>query len=605
LHLCAGKRSDILINNYQDRIARELGNESAQEWLSKHYAHAENLFHFRATAVRIALAGPLELGGVTLVDGVLRLSKRAGNSYPASAVRLFQLSQKYDIPVSLEQIETLQNSRSTALRMPQPEHEECWSFLEILRAGKRVVPALRALVHAGLLDRFIDEFTPLMRFAPPDPAHCYTVGEHSLKIIEHLENLRQGRDAAVPRFCELIGQCAHFDMLCLAALLHDIGKMLPGTDHSESGMEITLRAAVRLGLPQEKREILETLVRYHLLLVRTARLQDLKSPGVIQDVADKVRGIDALRHLYVFTYADTRAVAEKNWTSMDYRDLEELYSKVQSLVSGLGGEGGSAPAVEDRLGQIRRKLSSAKPEEAEAVQGHCDSMPASYVLNTPMDEIGFHIQLLERLDAERIVLDIYNRPGDDYSELTVCTFDDPEPGMLAKITGVLYACDTDIHKAQVFTLEKAQPVVLDTLWVRSGGMQLSENRAARVRSGLKEVLSGSKPLGDLFRTAGKRAPESIIVDSVDLRNDLSEEHTVVHIIAHDLQGLLYHMTRTLSRSGLHIHSARVATWNARAENNFYVTTLKGGQIPDVELDRWQAQLSAMFRGQSALKISDQ
>jgi [protein-PII] uridylyltransferase len=223
-------------------------------------------------------------------------------------------------------------------------------------------------------------------------------------------------------------------------------------------------------------------------------------------------------------------------------------------------------------------------------------MPASYVLNTPLDEIVFHIQLLERLGSERIVLDIYNRPGDDYSELTVCTHDDPQPGMLAKITGVLYACDSDIHKAQVFTLEKAQPVVLDTLWVRSGGMPLSENRAARVRAGLKEVLSGSRSVDQFLKRAGKSTPESIVLDSVDLRNDLSEEHTVVHIIARDLQGLLYHMTRTLSRSGLHIHSARVATWNARAENNFYVTTLTGGQIPTAELGRWREQLNIMFRG---------
>jgi [protein-PII] uridylyltransferase len=352
---------------------------------------------------------------------------------------------------------------------------------------------------------------------------------------------------------------------------------------------------VLLGLPQEKREVLEVLVRHHLLLVRTARLQDLKSPGVIQDVAAKVHSVDTLRHLHVFTYADTKAVGEKNWTSMDFRDMEELSDKVQNLLSGVGGENGSPVAIEDRLGRIRRKLVSSQTMEDEAaVHQHCDSMPASYVLNTPIDEITFHLQLLKRLEAEKIVLDIYNRPGDDYSELTICTHDDPQPGMLAKITGVLYACDTDIHKAQVFTLEKQNPVVLDTLWVRSGGVQLSENRAARVRAGLKHVLSHSKPIDDFLKAAGKSAPESIVLDSIDLRNDLSEEHTVVHIIARDLQGLLYLMTRTLSRSGLHIHSARVATWNARAENNFYVTTLTGGQIPDPDLDPWKEKLKNRF-----------
>jgi [protein-PII] uridylyltransferase len=596
LHLVAHKRSDILINNYQDRIARDLCGVTAQEWLSIHYAHAEVLHHFRETAVRTALKGPLELGGVTLEDGFLHISQHDGKSVPGSRVKVLRLSQKYGIPVSLEQIEDFYDARSTAVGDDTPSPEECWSFLEILGSGRDVARSLRSMANVGLIDRFITGFTSLMRFAPPDPAHSYTVGEHSLKIIEHLEDLRHGRDASGPRFCELIGQCSHFDMLCLAALLHDSGKMLPGTDHSESGMDLTRRVAARMELPHEKREVLETLVRHHLLLVRTARLQDLKSSGVIQSVAEKVGSIDSLRHLYVFTYADTRAVAEKNWTSMDHRDLEELYAKVQNLIAEPRSEGASSTAVEDRIGQIRRRLASTRLQEDEAVERHCDSMPASYVLNTPLDEIVFHIQLVERLASEGVVLDIYNRPGDDYSELTVCTHDDPRPGMLAKITGVLYGCDSDIHKAQVYTLEKARPVVLDTLWVRSGGTPLSENRAARVRAGLKEVLSGSISVNQFLERAGKSTPEFIVLDSVDLRNDLSEEHTIVHIIARDLQGLLYHMTRTLSRSGLHIHSARVATWNAKAENNFYVTTLSGGQIPTSELGQWRERLKSMFCG---------
>lgn len=597
LHLTARKRSDTLMTNYQDRMAKELCGVSAQEWLSQHYGHAECLYHFRQSAARATLHGPLELGGVTLAGGVLQLSSNNNGLNSGPAIKIFQLSQKYGIPVGAEQVESLQNDPQTSLRASAPGTDECWSFLSILSEARGVADALRALLATGHLDRFVDGFTSLMRFAPPDPAHSYTVGEHSLKIVEHLEDLREGRDSS-GRFCELMGQCSHFDMLCLAALLHDAGKMFPGTDHSESGMGLTERVAARLGLPQEKREILEALVRHHLLLVRTARLQDLKSPGVIQTVADKIRGSDALRHLYVFSYADTRAVAHKNWTSMDFRDLEELYSKVRNLLSGTGSEGDTAGAVKDRLGQIRRKLAASKMEVTDAVARHCDSMPASYVLNTGMDEIVFHIQLLDRLESEKIVLDIYNRPGDDYSELTICTHDDPRPGLLAKITGVLYACDTDIHKAQVFTLEKPRPVVLDTLWVRSGGLQLSENRAARVRSGLKEVLSGAKSIEDHLQASRKRCPEAIVLDSIDLRNDLSEEHTVVHVIARDLQGLLYQMTRTLSRSGLHIHSARVATWNARAENNFYVTTLEGGQIPGPDLDRWRDKLRGMFSGAS-------
>jgi [protein-PII] uridylyltransferase len=283
---------------------------------------------------------------------------------------------------------------------------------------------------------------------------------------------------------------------------------------------------------------------------------------------------------------------------MDFHDLQELYQKVQSYLSGPSQAG--PEAVEDKIVQVRRKLAAShQPHQEEAIQKHCDSMPASYILNTPLDEIAFHIQLISRLEEEKVVLDIYNRPGDDFSELTVCTYDDPQPGLLAKITGVLYGCNADIQKAQVFTMESARPIVLDTLWLRSAGMQVSENRAQRVRTALKEVLTGSRSVEQFLKAAGKHPPSGILLESVELRNDLSEEHTVVHVIARDLQGLLYLMTRALSRSGLHIHSAKVATWAARAENNFYVTTLTGGQIPDDELSEWKEHLSRMFRGISA------
>jgi UTP:GlnB (protein PII) uridylyltransferase len=112
-------------------------------------------------------------------------------------------------------------------------------------------------------------------------------------------------------------------------------------------------------------------------------------------------------------------------------------------------------------------------------------------------------------------------------------------------------------------------------------------------------LSDALPVEAFLAKAGKNPPDGITVDVIDLRNDLSEEHTVVHIIAHDLQGLLYLMTRCLSRCGLLIHSAKIATFHARAENNFYVTTLDGGQIPNLDLQSWTARLAMELRSSKA------
>lgn len=597
LHLAAGKHFDILINNYQDRIASELGGLTAQQWLTTHYRHAEILASFRDAAVRAVLGGPVHLGGIKLQNGCLHLEPGGCEPRSGNVVRLLQLSQKYGLPVSLRDMRELQDRRAESLRVSAASPEEAWTFLALLGGGRRVAGTIRTMAQVGLMDRFIGGFSELMRFVPPDPAHRYTVGEHSIRIIEHLEELREGRDPTGQRFCELLSGCAHFDMLCLAALLHDAGKLLPEPDHSEAGMKFAFAAADRLRLPNEKREVFETLVRHHLLLVRTARLQDLKSPAVIQQVAEKCRTVDALRHLYVFSYADTRAVAERSWTSMDYRDLEDLYRKVQEFLQGQGQELSTAVSLESRIVQIRRRLTSGdRPVDEDAIQRHCDSMPAAYVLNTPLEEIALHLELIRRLDTEGVVVDIYNRPGEDFSELTVCTHDDPMPGMLAKITGILYGCNVDIHRAQLYTMKHDPPIVLDTLWVRSGASPISETRARRIQTVLKDVLSAKTTVDRFLKGAGKQPPEGIPVEGVELRNDLSEEHTVVHIIARDLQGLLHLMTRALSRNGLHIHSAKVATWNARAENNFYVTALTGGQIPTVELEQWKQQILKALAG---------
>ena len=145
-------------------------------------------------------------------------------------------------------------------------------------------------------------------------------------------------------------------------------------------------------------------------------------------------------------------------------------------------------------------------------------------------------------------------------------------------------------------MKRARPVILDTLWVRAGNTPISEHRARRVTEVLRDVLGGTTAVDQFLRASGKQPPGAVSVESVELRNDLSEEHTVVHIIARDLQGLLYLMTRALSRIGLHIHSAKVATWNAKAENNFYVTTLTGTRIPGRELEHWRLHLLSVLAG---------
>jgi len=86
LHLKAGKPSDVLITNYQDRIARDLDNCSAQTWLSRHLAHSETLARFQWEAVQALLKGPMEINEVIVKDGSLHLPRDSSSSEPISAL---------------------------------------------------------------------------------------------------------------------------------------------------------------------------------------------------------------------------------------------------------------------------------------------------------------------------------------------------------------------------------------------------------------------------------------------------------------------------------------------------------------------------------------
>jgi hypothetical protein len=74
------------------------------------------------------------------------------------------------------------------------------------------------------------------------------------------------------------------------------------------------------------------------------------------------------------------------------------------------------------------------------------------VLNTPLPNIATHLKFLDQLPQEKVIVDFYQNPRDPFTEMSVVAYDEPQPGLLSKICGVVYAAGMDIHMAQVFTL---------------------------------------------------------------------------------------------------------------------------------------------------------
>jgi [protein-PII] uridylyltransferase len=70
--------------------------------------------------------------------------------------------------------------------------------------------------------------------------------------------------------------------------------------------------------------------------------------------------------------------------------------------------------------------------------------------------------------------------------------------------------------------------------------------------------------------------------TVRVDNDASDFSTVLEVGAPDRMGLLYDITRSLSALGLDVHLAKVATFDGRVIDAFYVRDELGRKVTDAD-----------------------
>src|SRR5207245_10350200 len=107
----------------------------------------------------------------------------------------------------------------------------------------------------GLVMEVLPEFGLIDSLVVRDFYHRYTVDEHTLRTIEHLQELADAPDERGAHFIQLWKTAERRDLLILALLLHDIGKGMPVENHVTGSLAALDSAAKRLKLsPEEKSE---------------------------------------------------------------------------------------------------------------------------------------------------------------------------------------------------------------------------------------------------------------------------------------------------------------------------------------------------------------
>ena len=454
-------------------------------------------------------------------------------------------------------------------------------FLEILCSKHDPALTLTRMNEAGVLGRFVPDFRRIVALMQHNLYHIFTVDEHTIRAIEGLSHIEQGKLLPeLPLATEIMPKILSRRELFLATFFHDIGKGRGG-DHSIVGAAIARRFCRRLGLEEASVETVGWLVEHHLDMSRFAFKRDSEDPKTIQDFVALVQSPERLRLLLVLTVADIRAVGPNVWNGWKGQLLRELYYETAATMAG-GDSGGRRTArVEEAKAAVAAALGSGPKGSwtRPAIDAYLARHDQRYWLRFLPEELARHARLIGEADRRQAPLTLDFRVDPFRARTEILLYAADHPGLFMKVAGALALSGVSIVDAHIFTT--ADGMALDVLGCQDADGRSAVDdpeRLARIRRSIEKALAGEVWLERAL--AGRRAaPHRTDVFRVEPRvlvdNGASRTHSVIEVNGRDRAGLLFDVAKTLKDLGLVINSAHISTYGERVVDVFYVKDVFG------------------------------
>ena len=561
--LLTGRRDVRLVAELQPDVAREVGfvdepDLSASDALMRAiFQHARDVEHVSWLAAERIATPPTSVGDAP--------------SDPSSILRaLADAADRGDVPSTalLDAIEDADLPDPVAWDAPMRR-----AFLRLLRAGDTGAAMLDVLDRMRLLGRFVPGWSEVRCRPQRDPYHRSTVDAHLVSTARRMaELLRAPADDD-----DLLRQgIEHPDALLLGALFHDIGKVGAG-GHVEIGTAIARDALGTMGVDPADAELAVFMVAEHLLLPDTATRRDLSDEELVVGVAARIGTPERLHALSLLARADAFATGPAAWTPWREALVRELVAKVARVFErGQMGEELAAQLTE-RTERVRALLAD---EPDPVVDRFILQMPSGYFLAVDPERAAAHAKLVASAVGAtevRTAAAVGSRPGT--YEVVVVAQD--RPGLLSWIAGALTIEGVSILSAQAFTTE--DDVALDVFEVEGAfEREITERRWRAFRSTLRRAIEGSISLEHRVEDKRRHYPAPRLSSPVTVREaiDASEFSTVIEVGAPDRIGLLFDVTRTFADLHLDVHLAKVATYDGRVVDTFYLRDRLGQKVTD-------------------------
>ncbi|MGC4766557.1 [protein-PII] uridylyltransferase [Micromonospora sp. DT46] len=426
-------------------------------------------------------------------DGELVLARTAigARPDPSLSLRVAAAAAVTRLPIARATCEWLA-AYCPPLPAPWPAEARA-ALVTLLGAGPGLVPAWETCDRYGLIEGWLPEWTRLRSLPQHNPVHRFTLDRHLVQTA--YEASRHTREVDRP------------DLLLLGALLHDVGKGLPG-DHSTVGVPLAEAVAARIGLPAPEVALIGTLVRLHLLLPDVATRRDLADPVTIAGVAERVGDPTTLDLLHALVRADAAATGPAAWSDWKGRLVAELVTRVRTAL-----DTGALPAP---------------------------PAPDPALLAGPLPVV--------HLTADRVAVAAADRRG-----------------LLATVAGCLALHRLEVLSADASTVD-GRALVECRVQPRYG---LAPDPIA-LGADLRRAVNGDVSVTQRLRGRALAARSEGAAPRVVWHREAATDAVLLELRAADAAGLLYRVTCALDEAGAQVRAARISTLGGDVVDAFYL-----------------------------------
>jgi [protein-PII] uridylyltransferase len=607
LHHLTGRKTDQLHFEHQAMIPDSLkmkeknGQTPVEQFLGLLHDKMEQVKHMFLTFIieqgyrkqfyakgKKAKESPVD--GLLVDKGLLSFtSSEVLVKTPLLLIKIFEESSRLKIPLSGEGKRLVHEFLYLVNKSFVSSEEAIKALERCLTLTTHDFNVLDDMLSTGFFAKFIPEFKSIKNRIQYDEYHLFPVDRHAIKTVQTIKNFGGPEDMIQdPLSVQFYQGLKNRKLLLWAALLHDIGKGQPGSDHSGRGARIAREVLDRMGYTPPQIDTVVFLVKEHLFLMKTATRRDINDEATAIMCARRIKDADRLKMLYLLTVADASATGPKAWNNWTLLLLRDLTLKTLKILE--RGELASRQVLET-VELKKESLIKASENQGQRKQTAqlLSIMSPRYMLNCTPEEIRRHMALHGTLGDKPFVWDVSTGDIPGNRTVTICAKD--APGLFSKMAGAFTLSGFDILDAQAFTWRNN--LVLDVFEVKvPPDYDREAQRWGKAHDILSAALAGELDLqAEIFKWMEtyrpKKSQPKTRPHRVSIDNSWSDFLTVMEVHTYDFPGLLFLITDTLFRCRMDVWVAKIATKADQVVDVFYIRDVDGQKI---DIPEQEAQL---------------